>query len=809
MAGYRNDILRALRLAEEESLKLVQRGEPALSIGQELRYALIISTLNSLANNMPPSLLVGLVSAGTWSCEEGLAYARQIPDPVQRVEALADLAENCASYKESAFREAIATAEHIVDIYWREATVAQLATRLPIELRGELTLGESRAVSALLLEYSGSDKSSANENLQTWDFETTKISKWLSMAEELTETQRVELLLKILPELTGPLLQDALTVAKSIREEFKRTIAITGLVLRMVEVGDDSGAKDAVAEIAFLHNRAQALSRFISLPPDSENLTNSSDILTRARSIGEPHWRAAALAAIAAGLPREEGQIVIDEAWLAAQTISDRESGNEAIVHAAVWLGELGRTDQAQAIVRNISDMNWRALGLVAIAHLLPDEALSEALDMVSGITDPYWHSLCIAALNARTNGENQPAYLIEIVNALRSIQDETQVARLAYGLGLFIPDIPFQEIIGEALAVILAALDEYQRAEGLAIITDYLPEPLLRQALKVSRKLGDEKARSTALSSLFIALARHGFIEEALELAEEEVVDEHLKQEAFNYIAEYAIDAKKAAQTISTIERIKYEHWQSNLLGRLAATGSDSQISELVDRARLMKEPRWRAITLFKLHPYLPEKQQPSLLAEALASLQSIEDENELGRTLNQIAPMLPLSLINQAIAVAEDITNERAKGEALAGLLIGLAKEGYEEDAYEKTRSINDPYWRANIFIQLSSFISASRRQELWVDTSKALEKVTDLMDGSQLIHELDVHLRNFSSEEIYSLWRYILRLASSEERGQLFAALTNLFPILAVLGGPALIEAAADGIREVSQWWPWGEL
>ncbi|WP_230968227.1 hypothetical protein [Nostoc sp. WHI] len=48
-------------------------------VGLQCRYALITTSLNSLAGNLPVELLVALVKNNVWTAEQGLPYALQNP----------------------------------------------------------------------------------------------------------------------------------------------------------------------------------------------------------------------------------------------------------------------------------------------------------------------------------------------------------------------------------------------------------------------------------------------------------------------------------------------------------------------------------------------------------------------------------------------------------------------------------------------------------------------------------------------------------------------------------------------------------
>lgn len=83
--GYLIDVTLAWQLADVQALK------DSRGVGLGNRYAFVITSLNSVAMNIPPTLLVALVEMGVWNSTQGLTYARRIPDLLQRVTMLARL----------------------------------------------------------------------------------------------------------------------------------------------------------------------------------------------------------------------------------------------------------------------------------------------------------------------------------------------------------------------------------------------------------------------------------------------------------------------------------------------------------------------------------------------------------------------------------------------------------------------------------------------------------------------------------------------------------------------------------------------
>jgi hypothetical protein len=88
--SYRADVTCALGTLEERFSLQSNRFDEGY-FGLQCRYALIISSLNSLVQNIPPVLLHSLVKQGIWTLQRGMMHARQVLDRRQRVEAMIEV----------------------------------------------------------------------------------------------------------------------------------------------------------------------------------------------------------------------------------------------------------------------------------------------------------------------------------------------------------------------------------------------------------------------------------------------------------------------------------------------------------------------------------------------------------------------------------------------------------------------------------------------------------------------------------------------------------------------------------------------
>jgi hypothetical protein len=141
-AGYLEDVARAWRCAEA----MDDDGRGPWPVGLQCHYALVVTSLKSLAANVPDRLLAALVQHGVLSPEQGLTYARQRPWLPARVDALLALAPVLvAEQREPALREALDAARTIGDMFSRSKKLTEVAQHLGAEQR-EAVLREAMEV---------------------------------------------------------------------------------------------------------------------------------------------------------------------------------------------------------------------------------------------------------------------------------------------------------------------------------------------------------------------------------------------------------------------------------------------------------------------------------------------------------------------------------------------------------------------------------------------------------------------------------------------------------------------------------------
>ncbi|MFP4414435.1 NB-ARC domain-containing protein [Coleofasciculus sp.] len=495
LGNFVTDVARAWRLAEE-----MYEEKPSESIGLQCRYALIVASLNSLAENIPAELMAALVEKQIWTPEQGLAYAQQKQDPNSRSEALSGIVPHLP---ENLLPKALEAARAIQDERCRVEALSGIAPHLPDTLPEAL-----EAAQAIQLESS-----------------------------------RAEALSRIAPRLPGTLLEQALEATRAIQDENDRALALSKIAPHFPEtlpealeatlaIQDEHFRALALSEIAFYlsdtllekaleatrairdeYFYADAISKIAPHLPD----TLREKALEAARTIPDQYFRALTLSKIAFHLPETLPEAleaiwviqddddranvlseivshfpeILPEALEAAQAIQSEFFRADALSKIAPYLPETLLRKALEA-ARTIQDEYFRADALCEIAPHLP-EILPKALEAARTIQDEYFRALTLSKI-----APHSPEILPEALEAARTIQDEYF---RALTLSKIAPHSP--EILPEALEAARTIQDEYFRAEALSGIAPHLPDTLLEKALEAAQAIQNKSSRAKALSEI------------------------------------------------------------------------------------------------------------------------------------------------------------------------------------------------------------------------------------------------------------------------------------------------------------------
>ncbi|MBW4473564.1 MAG: hypothetical protein KME45_24790 [Stenomitos rutilans HA7619-LM2] len=742
-ANFVTDVARSWEHAETQ-----YANSSAQSIALQLRYALITTTLNSLASNIPSKLIAVLVEKGFWTPAQGLVYAQQaqtsdqcaailrelaghlpntlLPIALQMVRQIqgdnnrADALSGLAQYLPEVIPEALAVAHQIQDNYERAKVLSKLAPHLPKAL----------------------------------------LSRALAVAHQIQDdNNRAKALSELAPYLPE-VIPEALAAARQIQDDNNRAKALSELAPYLPEVIPEALA--AAHQIQDDNNRAKALSELAPYLPEV-----IPEALAAARQIQDDNNRAKALSELAPYLPE-----VIPEALAAAHQIQDEESQAEALTRLVPYLPEV--IPEALAAARQLQGEVSQAFALTRLVPYLP-EVIPEVLAVARQIQDDYYND------RAYVLTELAPylpkALLPEAVAVAHQIQDNYERASALSKLASYLP-----EVIPEAVAVAHQIQIKKDRASALSKLASYLPE-VIPEAVAVAHQIQDESLQAFVLSNLAQYLPE--VIPEAT-AALHQIEYEQYRAEALSVLVPYLPKAL-LSEAVIVARQIEFEDYRAEALSALVSYLPEV-IPEALTVAHQIQDKESRAEALTRLVPYLPE-----VIPETLATVRQIQDEESRAEALTRLVPYLP-EVAPEAVEVTCQIYFEDYRAEALSRLAPHLPKALLPK-ALEVARQTQDDYCRALALSGLVPYLPEA--------ISEALE-VTHQIENDYYRAKALSDLLDYLDLTSFELWRNILHSLACLSRKEFVNDLPKLSSAILGLGGKAALEGVVVGVREVCQQW-----
>ncbi len=426
-SGFFEDIARAWQLTEFSSEAKIEKAETPQAFDLETRYALIIASINNLSANIPPNLIVLLVEHNIWSIAQGLAYARQKPNPEQRYYALRLLSFSlCVSFP----KEALIIAREIKDESVRARALAEIAPRLPDP---EDALLEALLVASDIKDKGVKASTLAEIAIRLPDPEETLLEALLVASDIKDEGVKAKALAEIAPKLLHT--EVALSVARNITDFGYRAIAIAGIVPKL---SDPEEALAVSREIMNLKMRAVALAEIATELTGSQKADVLNESARLIKKIDDDFDRAKSLIEIAPRLSDPEE--ALKEAVSIASEIRDKDVG--AKIRSLPWIG-YKRLDpeESRSIAMEIKDMEIleSVRSLAEIASKLPEshkaKVLDVALELIERIKGQVSKGTAMAEIAPTLSEPKRTAALDEALKLVKKIGDESSQEKALAGI--------------------------------------------------------------------------------------------------------------------------------------------------------------------------------------------------------------------------------------------------------------------------------------------------------------------------------------------------------------------------------------
>jgi hypothetical protein len=867
------DIERAWRLAEKMYCKESLKAIPSVailrqSIGLQMRYALIFSTLHDSKLNIPAALIADLVRYKKWSVPQALDYAHRSNDP--------DVLHVLAVYlPPRSPAEALRGLNNISDVADRANILIKLAASLPDSLWPEV------------LEISCS----------SYYYRTNVLKELVAHLPENMFPKVLEIIRNFFPSSDGaeviagvaahlpahlwpevfelackiPHASFSVKVLKSISAYLPKTL-FPQLVKTIHEIQSDAAKIEIVVEMVTY------------LPKDLW-----PEILAIASNI-EPERRANILGGISTHLPKDlfpqaiemMREIQYDSKSFTSQNIKIVRGISESIERIATYSPK-ELLPQLLEIARDLPYEYDRAIALMGLMTYLP--TASEALETARHI---YSESARAKALSKFVI--DRPELLPEVLRLVSLIKGADRF-KILHELVICLPKEISNNLLLDLLVMASEIENRSNRVNTIIKLAAHLPEELLIEALEITQKssaeTNNEFFRAFSLAGLAVHLTENMLIS-AIKIAskfkEEEnksvalvglvrYLPENLLSELFLIIQRF----KNVNCQVSTLRKL-VDYWPEDLrlkalsleLKALSLDGiqdEDCQLEVLCGLDNFLRNDDFKLITGIPIESNLTnerkniisQKEALSYLDEAkgkydcsarAALLDAVAyfPKNLLLETLNLAAkiywlssffpvvvPRLPGRLLPEALKMARDTRDEYEKIQLFITLLShpskSLVPENLSSEAFAGLRNIQDKDNQITALIGLVPYLSG----DLLTEAFETIKNIQDRNDRIKALISLMPYLPNNLLTEVFeiaqniqpeyeqakifsvaisqinlisidfSFWSKMLHILAWRDRVEFLQDIPKLAPITVHLSDRVILELIAQNIYEVCQQWP----
>jgi hypothetical protein len=811
-ASYIPDLTIAWQLAEQSTDRDLEQKRPARALGLEIRYALMRSSIASLAASIPPSLITRLVQTGRWDVPQALTYVDSIPDPRSRTLARVGLAPYLPDHLLSSV---LGTARRIEDLYLRVWAIASMVRNLPIRDRARLVRPEFEVARAILDP-------------------AERVRAVVSVVQHFPVKERIRL---VEPELE---------VARAILDPAERVRAVVSVVqhfpvkerIRLVE--PELEVARAILDPA---ERVRAVVSVVQHFPVKERIRLVEPELEVARAILDPAGRAKALVSIVTFFPQGVRSCVLGTELDAATQILSSYLRAQVILNVAPYL-EDNLIASAFAVLATLSDPCDYARALAAMAPFLPLDRrsmmLREALERTVGIQNPFYRAQALASLIPVL-----PSGLLSLaLDIVSTIDRPSNRADLLGSISLRLP----RHQLGRALEIARTIERTPDGAQALADLTPHLPVAeriqLISPILGAIRTLDDVRDRVQALAFLIPHIPLE-LIGEAIEIARTTTITIGDPKQEIRRGLSVSVRLRLFGPALDAARAIDNSYYRAQALAALAPQLPAELQPVALTVANEISEPYGRAWALAGLAPHLPETRKRELLNAALQSALVIDDQFYRAQALAGLAPHIAeeslRELVASAINAVVEIDNLSARGLAQCALIRNLPRRASGRilrQAVETAERIEDDRDRAELLTFLAPYLTpALLRRALkvarWIDNpsynviaigglapqlkgkrrwqllSNAVEYARAVENlSSQVVTERDSadYLKDARYEDWWrQVYRDALRSAARRNRRSTLDLIPELCATATSLAGNRIVEDSLEAARLVQYWWP----
>ncbi|HUB38775.1 MAG TPA: NB-ARC domain-containing protein [Streptosporangiaceae bacterium] len=607
-AEYLADINLAGRRAEETADTARTPAQRSLGLGLQVRYALVRSSLASIAGEIPGRLLSSLVRQRVWSAAQARAYAAMIPDDEHRAAALTGLAgllKPGTGDRAQLIALALQAAAGIKEPMYRAFAYARIAVVSPEEDRpamfdqaeaaADAASGRAGEIRAWLQTYVAPyyperaaaelrrGARSGHHTKHYRDVMTAVLGEIPDLREDVLETARRAYFRGERGEAFEALLRCA------------QPDQVSGLVteIKAAIEGEDKEWREEELVVAVAPY----------LPSDELN-----DLVTRLTDGASPHTVITLMAAALPHLPADRREAAVSVAVAALRSREGQPVEEKCLTALLRSIPEPGRTALLEEHLdlmhnRHPASAEWL---LCALAPTLPEHLLRRAVDGI-GLVHPPEEALNRLAPHLKPE-------LLRRALAVRHLDSSAEWAAAFVHLAPALPGHMREQV----LDLVSAVEDIPRRLELLSQLTPSLPPELCGPAAEAIPADAEPEPRARLLAALASRAPepqRTGLDRHARDIAESANYP-HADFRGLVGIADGPEQLEAVLRLQCTLDGFGNRHIRRECLDEESL--SAALVDHAVKTARTMEGQCDRARALAMLVPLAATASQPALLMEA-----------------------------------------------------------------------------------------------------------------------------------------------------------------------------------------------
>jgi hypothetical protein len=739
--GYVDDLDMAWKLASSQAKAEISKLQEPRTLSTCILYALIGSTIASLAGAYTPSLVGALVDLKIWTVRRALSVANKVFEIGQRVEMYAAiLSSNVLSpdqrseAEEAALKAIISTTG--------AASNAQLLTRIAPHLSNweiaERLLNLLRALSPSRLTYAGL---SALVGVMPETFATAFLQQALTLSDcygvcailvslrpELTEAQarqiydtliefdekdlRFQALLAVLPFAPRDVQKSALGSAIW-QDEREYAELVSALASHLTdELVEQALAR--VEQISDLRWHLQALSSLVPYLSSTSitlrlketislihGVSKANGHLTSRSMVDDPELRA--LPRLKALAPRLEA----DDLDLVIQSSKTSQMYAEMI---SVLAPHLKEELLAKALARadKISDIRWRLQALSSLIPRLPPRQQRKALGGLIGQIS-RWYVLHLRSADDLDDAFDSlhdyfPSGGVELSDILVNVAPQLDEA-LASKVLKFAKDA--QNVLisdSDLVRIISASISKLAFQERQAAIDLLLKS--LEESLLLYEEQYDDEHPLAVLIPLFPNLSEES-AERVLELIS--IFSDDVECAQILVAIALHLSEESVARVLELISNFSDDAQRAQVLVAIASRFSKQGVERAMPMVLELSDASLRQEVTLAFAPFLEGPDLERLIGSTLV----ISDDEQVGKALMSLAPSVSGVHVEPMLRSIDFLPHESMRV-AMLQVLLPKTTSAAAEIALSKISEIRDETRRSNALAEIASFISDEHGQE-----------------------------------------------------------------------------------------------